>query len=209
MKKSIQITRIVKISALILLVLCVWLYAKPQTLIWDIMQAQGSGQVVGNTRTVITDMKTMGKLKVLKRFVGGFLDLPANTPENAEERKHFRFVYQWEGSAEFSIDLESVVRESTAEDDCVILRMPKIEIENVRDLPIEGVRCVIKKADWGYDDKANEIDTSKFQLVDKQIRRDVSTKENFEMAKKQAEYLLSAMVQATRPDLRVEFVWDN
>lgn len=209
MKKRIPITRIVKITVLILLVLGVWLYAKPLTLVWDIMQGQGSGQVFGNARTVITDMKTMGKLKVLKRFVSGFLELPANTPENAEERKHFRVVHQWEGSAEFTIDLGSVVRESMVEDDCVILRMPKIEIENVRDLPIEGVRCDIKDSDWGYGKKADEIFASMPQLVDKQIRRDVNTKENYEMAKKQAECLLSAMVQATRPDLRVEFVWDN
>lgn len=209
MKRSIQIARCVKMVMLVLLVAVVWAYANPLTLLLDIMRGQGGGQEVGNTSAVITDVKTMGKLKVLKRFVGGFLELPANTPENADARKHFRVVYQWEGSAEFTIDLEKVVREPTTENDCVILRMPKIEIENVRELPIEGVRCAIKEADFGYGDKANEIYATMPQLVDKKIRREVDTKENWKMAKKQAEYLLSAMVLVTSPGLRVEFVWGD
>lgn len=192
------------IVLLVALVIFVLFFANPKTLLSDLWEGVTKEETRGNESTVVTDVKPLGKLKVLKRFVGGFLELPADTPENEEERKKTRVVYQWEGSAEFTIDLAKVVRDTSAGDNSMLLHMPKIEIENLRTLPIEGTRCVIKRGE-----KADAILGSINAIIDKKIRMDVETPANIKLAKAQAEYLLRSMITATRPGVAVKFNWSN
>jgi len=191
------------------LVVFVLFFANPLTLISDVWTDVTKEEIRGNESVVVTDVKSLGKLKVLKRFVGGFLEVPTETPENEKERKHFRVVYQWEGTAEFTVDLAKVVRDTNTVDSCMLLHMPPIEIENLRTLPIDGTRCVIKTASLGYGDKADAILASMPQLVAKKIRMDVDTPENMQRAKDQAEYLLRSMITATKPGVDVKFDWQN
>lgn len=211
MKKLLQILAKVPLPmiAVVGLVMVVLVFANPWVLLSDTWSGMTEEVTSGNESTVVTDVKTMGKLKVLKRFVGGFLEVPSDKTENEEDRKNFRVVYQWEGSAEFTIDLTHVVRDTNTVNGCEVLHMPKIEIENLRDLPISGTRCVIKRASLGYGDMADAISGSMPQLIGKKIKMEVDTKENVKKAREQAEYLLSSMLKATRPDVRVEFDWGD
>ena len=211
MKKILQVLTKVPISTIVvaLLVLIVLVFANPLTSISEWWMRVSKEEIKGNESIVVTDIKTMGKLKVLKRFVGGFLELPSDTKENEKDRENFRVVYQWEGSAEFAVDLEKVIRDTNVVDRCVVLHMPNIEIENIRELAVDGSRCVIKKAKLGHNKEADAILGSISQLIGKKIRKEVDTPENFKKAKAQAEYLLSSMIMAARPDVSVKFDWGN
>lgn len=168
MKKLLQILAKVPLPmiAVVILVAVVLVCANPFTMLSDVWSGMTEEVISGSESTVVTDVKPMGKLKVLKRFVGGFLEAPSDAPENKEDRENFRVVYQWEGSAEFTINLEHVVRDTNTVDGCVVLHMPKIEIENLRELDPSGKlrerdpsgkRCVIKWARLGYGHEADAI----------------------------------------------------
>ena len=186
------------------LVIFVFFFANPKALLSDLWTGATKEEIRGNESTIVTDVKPVGKLKVLKRFVGGFLELPEDTPENKEERENTRVIYQWEGSAEFTIDLAKVVRDTSAEDNSMVLHMPKIEIENPRTLPIAGTRCVIKRGR-----KADAILGSINDMIGKKIRMEVETPENIKLAREQAEYLLRSMISATSSDVKIKFDWSN
>lgn len=199
-----------KAVVLSLLVVGVLVFANPLTLAKGIFSRVTKSTQKGNVSSVVTEVRKMSKLKVRKQFVGGFLDVPEVESNWGGDRRHYHVVYQWEGSAEFTIDLAKVVREAVEGDEAiVVLRMPRVEIENLRELPIARPRCVIKVASLGYDEEAEKILGSMPQIVGMKIRSTVDTEENRRKAQKQVEFLLASMVRVTNPNVRVRFNWDE
>jgi len=115
LSKFFSVLRQIPVSFLLVggLVVFVVFFANPVTLIKSMYARLTEETITGNESVILSDIKKMGKMKVLKRYVGGFLDLPADLPENKEDRDNFRVVYQWEGSAEFILDLIKVKRKLT------------------------------------------------------------------------------------------------
>ncbi len=156
-------------------------------------------------RSIITGIEMKGVLKPIKRYVGGFLDLPSNVPTNAKLRKHFKVVYQWEGSAEFCVDLRKIQEEELSTNR-IMLHMPEIQIDNYRVSTFDKKdepRLLIKEGDK---EETERIMFSIDSFVAEKMKRMLDTEENREAARQQTERLLRAMINVAS-DKIVEFDW--
>ncbi len=192
------------IAILSVLVIVVLVFANPFFTVRDLCSNLFRNTVTESGSSLIKDIKAMGLFKPTKRYVGGFLELPSNIPRHAKLRNRFNVTYQWEGSAEFSVDFEKIQVEKVSTNS-IVLHMPKIEIDNYRvnSFTNEGERLVIRNGDKHETDRIlNSIDP----IVRKTMERMLDTEDNREAARLQTEQLLQAIIHVAS-NMDVEFDW--
>lgn len=176
-------------------------------------------KVEGTTSVTFDGFRKLQRLKVLKCYVGGFLNRDVSLKnEKGELERAASIVYQWEGYGELVVDLapehcqvETATSPEGVSHITVTLSAPKLDPETSRSLVIPERY----QDDWNALGQA-EIKTRLWAGIDKYVAQEIvsaitTNKANFVRAKAQAEKILRCVLApgVQSPDRDIVFVWKD